>query len=415
MSRAKRTVREQHPIYQRGAYKLFEREDRRNLQIVWYDEQRKRERSVSAGTSDVATAKEALDTLYLKSEGHDVCPTCFRPYDGEASPLITRVIMDYLIKMEGREGEKSAQNRLTHVVNYVAETNPATRTPAIDERWIARFRAYMRKKDYAPGYAEGCVLQLAAAINSTRGQQAQFKAKSLKAVANSPIYRADIPTIASMFRFCIDPPGPNGREWSEKERAMVVARRLNLLRYLRAAVATWARPDAIMDLKAKGQWYKAAGVLNLNPPGREQTKKHRPMIPVARQFVPWLDEAMERRSYLPVTTIKHGWSAMQKKLGLPGERESGEKLIRRSIATIARKRIGEANWVQGEMMLGHVKARISDIYAIPDPANLGLALRVTEEIIDEIEALAPGAFSGISPHFHRTDQNESHLQLVVND
>jgi hypothetical protein len=43
--------------------------------------------------------------------------------------------------------------------------------------------------------------------------------------------------------------------------------------------------------------------------------------------------------------------------------------------------------VQGKMMLGHRKSSISDIYALPDPANLGLALAVTESIIDEIESL----------------------------
>jgi len=61
------------------------------------------------------------------------------------------------------------------------------------------------------------------------------------------------------------------------------------------------------------------------------------------------------------------------------------------MATLARKRIGEEKWRQGEMMLGHVRFSVSDIYALPDPANLGLALAATESIIDEIE-LAPGAF-----------------------
>jgi hypothetical protein len=35
---------------------------------------------------------------------------------------------------------------------------------------------------------------------------------------------------------------------------------------------------------------------------------------------------------------------------------------------------------------------VSDVYALPDPANLGRALAVTQGIIDEIEKLAPGAF-----------------------
>lgn len=39
---------------------------------------------------------------------------------------------------------------------------------------------------------------------------------------------------------------------------------------------------------------------------------------------------------------------------------------------------------------------VSDIYALPDPHNLGLALAATEAVIDEIEALAPGAFARVS-------------------
>lgn len=135
-------------------------------------------------------------------------------------------------------------------------------------------------------------------------------------------------------------------------------------------------------------------VLNLNPKGRRQTKKFRPIIPVPRQLAPLLDQLDGK--WLTVSSVRHGWDTMREALGLPGGREAGEKLIRRSMATLARQRIGEANWRQGEIMLGHVKASISDIYAVPDPANLGLALKATESIIDEIEQLAPGAFKRIT-------------------
>lgn len=83
-------------------------------------------------------------------------------------------------------------------------------------------------------------------------------------------------------------------------------------------------------------------------------------------------------------------SAPQQALRIGGE--AGPKLIRRSMATLVRKRIGEGSWPQGKMMLGHVKFDVSDIYAIPDPANLGIALEATETIIEEIEKLCPGAF-----------------------
>lgn len=388
MPRTKRSK----PLYQRGPFALYRRPDRPNLEIVWYDTAARRERSVSAGTGDVGEGSAALDKRYLESLGNHRCPTCGRLMEGEAAPLVTNACMDYLHMSEGKAGHKAARTRLAHVIGYVSVTNQTTTLPMVSEKWVEGFRAWMAKRGYSLGHIEGCVLQLAAAINSTRGHAAQFKANSIKEAAQTPTYRATIEQMAAMFRFCIDPPPPKGRNWTEKERAMVVTMRVNLLRYLRAAVATWARPDALFDLKAKGQWHAAAAVLDLNPPGRRQTKKFRPTIPIARQFAPWLDEALGRDNYLPVSTVRHGWAAMRKHLGLPGGREAGEKLIRRSMATICRKIIGEANWVQGKMMLGHVKIDTSDIYALPDPANLGAALAATESVIDEIEKLVPGAF-----------------------
>ncbi|OWQ98358.1 hypothetical protein [Sphingopyxis witflariensis] len=315
---------------------------------------------------------------------------------GEAAPLVTMAIKDYMLTSEHKAGFKSARTRLSHVVGYIAKENPKLTVPMINERWIDGFRAYMKSHGYALGHIEGCVLQFAAAINAVPGHQARFKSRSVKDAAQTPVYRANIETIAEMFRFCIDPPPPDGRQWTEKERHMVIGRRVNLLRYLRAAVATWARPDAISGLKARGQWHKDAGVLALNPPGRAQTKKHRPTVPVPSQFIPWLDEAMGRDNYLPVSSIRHSWEKMRKYLKLPANRQSGEKLIRRSVATIARPLIGERDWVQGEMMMGHKKATISDIYALPDPAHFGRALEVTEVIIDDIEKLCPGAYRKVT-------------------
>jgi len=83
---------------------------------------------------------------------------------------------------------------------------------------------------------------------------------------------------------------------------------------------------------------------------------------------------------------------MESALGLPGDGQSGMRLIRRSVATLARKRLGEEHWIQGRTMLGHVQPTTSDIYAVTDPAHLGHALAVTTALIEEIENLAPGAF-----------------------
>lgn len=383
------------PLYQRGDFKLYPREGR-HLEIVWYDAEARRERSASAGTSDVPQGRLALDRKYLAATGQRFCESCGRPFDGDAAPLLSVAIKDYLLLSEEKIGFNATRGRLAHVISYLAETNPAVTCAMVDQRWVDAFRKWLLAKPVKRGgttaqrtlgAVEGCVLQLAAAINATPGQRAQFAAEQPKAVAASPRYRADVPMLAAMFRYCLHPTGDKIR--SDKECDAYIGYRANLLRYLRAAVATWARPEEIFDMGA-AQWTPSARVLDLNPPGRRQTKKYRGRVPIAQQFAPYLDEMGAR--YMPISTIRAAWEGMREELGLPGEREAGWKLIRRSMATIARKRIGEANWRQGEMMLGHVKASISDIYAIPDPANLGLALAATESIIEEIDKLCPGAF-----------------------
>lgn len=82
---------------------------------------------------------------------------------------------------------------------------------------------------------------------------------------------------------------------------------------------------------------------------------------------------------------------MQDKLNLPGNRESGMKLPRRSMSSLVRDRIGEANYPQVTRFMGHSPANVTDIYALAKPEQLGIALAAIEGIIDEIEALAPGS------------------------
>lgn len=407
------------PLYQRGPFALYPREGR-NHEIIWYDETAKRERSASASTSNLERAKLALDRKYLEVQGTHFCPRCGQPTGGTEAVTLLSAISDYMLKNKGQAGyQRSTKPRLAKVIEYVAETDTEVALPAINEAWVSRFRQWLaerpmlrgdKSRKRSPGGVEGSVLQLAAVINSA-GSKAQFKARSVKDLARSPVYRADIDMLAAMFRFCLYPEAKPKQRWSPKVAETIVAGRINLLRYLRAAVATWARPDAIYDLKASQQWHSAPGVLDLNPPGRDRTKKRRPIIPIAHQFAPWLDEAMHRENYLPVVTIRHGWEAMRKHLGLPGNAEAGEKLIRRSMATLARKRMGEANWVQGKYMLGHLKADISDIYAIPDPANFGLAVAATEAIIADIESRVPGAFTAGLP---QQSASRSRLKVVEN-
>lgn len=147
--------------------------------------------------------------------------------------------------------------------------------------------------------------------------------------------------------------------------------------------------DASTDPR-RGKWHSAAKAFALNPVGRRQTRKYRSTVPIPECVAWWFDEA--KGPLVPQSLSKATWRRMESVLGLPGEGQSGMRLIRRSVATLARKQLGEEHWVQGRIMLGHVQPTTSDIYAATDPAHLGRALAVTTGLIEQIENLAPRAF-----------------------
>jgi hypothetical protein len=407
-------TRREKPLYQRGKFALHQR-GTRNHEIIWYDDVRKRERSASAGTRDIEAAKIELDRLYLSERR---CPTCHRPWEATEKRLAASIIADYLVAHAStRDTEGSISDRLDHVLRYIAQLpDPAVYPEHVDEAWIQRFRDWLASDPFfvvkgrhkigptqaeietftdagleprfrVPSTIEGCVLQLRAAFSWDKAA-VQFKPMQIKDLSRTPEYRASIETMAAMFRYCLDP-----QARSEKDRQRIVTARVNLLAYLRFAVISWARPDAIMDASTeprRKQWYSAARVFNLNPVGRKQTRKFRATIVVPEVCAWWLDSFVG--PVVPGGLSKATWRRMQLELGLPGDGQSGMKLIRRSISTIARKRLGEERWIQGKIMLGHVQPDMSDIYALTDGSHLGRVLAVTAGIVGEIEKIVPGAF-----------------------
>ena len=89
-----------------------------------------------------------------------------------------------------------------------------------------------------------------------------------------------------------------------------------LHRFLMISVATLARPDAAHDVSTaaeRGQWNSKFHILNLNPKGRRQTKKYRPVVPVARQVAPWLDAT--KGYFVAASSVRSAWDNMAAEIG----------------------------------------------------------------------------------------------------
>ncbi|WP_232479591.1 hypothetical protein [Sphingomonas sp. TX0522] len=401
-------------LYARGKYRLAYDRKRDGtlrspyLQIVWYDAATRRIRSRSTGTEDVGQAEVELDALYLKRErGQAICSACGQTLRAGVRYLLNDAIADYLVAREGRTSIGAIRPRLAHVTAFLTDTDrQETACEDVDEDWVQTFREWAAqqpivsptgiKRERSPGTIEASVRQLAAAINFAHGRKdtlfpAAFAARAPEEVSRTPGYRADIKTLARMFRYCLHP---------EDATALITEKRMRmdrdqLLRFLRISVATWARPDAAHDVstaRARDQWHSNARALNLNQKGRAQTTKHRPIVPIGPRMAAILDTNGDG-FYVSVGSIRKAFAAMQLALKLPADRESGMKLIRRSMAHLARQRLGERDWIEGQIMLGHRKLSTSDTYAPFDTGYLSRALEVTDSIIEEIEKLCPGAFS----------------------
>ena len=294
------------------------------------------------------------------------------------------------------------------VQQYLADSDQqAVACEDVDADWVDAFREWASEvpvksskgavlRDRAPGTIEASVRQLAAVINFAHGRKdtlypAAFTAKSPDEVSRTPVYRADIKMLAAMFDYCVRPERRDGD--TDKVYDARIRQRESLLRFLQISVATWCRPDAAHDVSTDpkySQWHASSQVLDLNPKGRPQTKKYRPILPIARQVAPLLNDV--EGYFVKVDSVRRAFEGMQEFLKLPGDGESGLKLIRRSMAHLARQRLGERDWIEGQIMLGHRKPTTSDVYAPFDAGYLGRALEVTEAIISEISAICPGAF-----------------------
>lgn len=401
--------RSKDEIYRRGDFVL--RWDKKRdgtlrspyLAIFWYNAERRRECSNSTGTSDVEAAKLTLDAHYLKvTKGEVVCPHCGQHMPEAADALfLADAIANYLVtELEGKPSAPAIRARLGHVISYLAALPGDVRCRDVNEDWIQGFRRWSarqpivtpsgKQKKRSLSTIENSVLQLAAVINHTfdfkrTGKQAQFRPIPTSEVNRTPTHRSGVEELAKMFAYATNP-----------DRKV---RRAPLHRFLIISVATLARPDAAHDVSTtpeRAQWHSHQRVLNLNPKGRYQTKKYRPILPIARQVAPLLDAT--KGFFVPVSSVRAAWRNMADEIGLPKEGESGMKLIRRSMAKLLRDRLPKADWTDVELFLGHSKFdSVSDIYAPFDPSYCARAKQEIETIIDEIEALVPGAFTGLAP------------------
>ncbi|KQR83488.1 hypothetical protein [Sphingomonas sp. Leaf343] len=422
------------PVYRRGKYWLdkLRREDgsprSSRWYVFWYDPDARREASVSTGEEDVDQAILALDRRYLSdaSEAPAYCYACGQPLASAEAYLLTDAIADYRLEHgDLKSSSDSIQARLKHVTDFldaeedrggsfgietscaVASGMPfitAFRTWSKDQpvTWKNKAGEITASRPRASATTEESVLQVAAALNHAADadpprseRRPIYKPLPRKQVSRPRRTRVEVDVLADMLAYAAEP---------DKKRASLHA-------FIVGSLCTLARPDSVVDIciaPEREQWYPGSPTLDLNPFGRAQTNKYRPLIPVVPVLSEWLTaefaayqrldkNARKGAGYLvnyygrSVLDVDRSWSTMLTGLKLPSGREWKAYLLRHSLATLLRNR-GVAKW-DLEGFMGHDVTGSTEVYAIGRFATVTTALN---DILGEIDARAPGALRRIS-------------------
>jgi hypothetical protein len=332
---------------------------------TWYDKSSRQTCRLSLGTSDFQQASLALVrwiTAELNSE-NDIDPE---------NVFVEGVLLTYWYEHAQKlPSATTAWNGLAYWQEYWHGKTVAQITP----REQKRFRNWLAAKGLEDGGIDRVLSDGRAALNRAVKWQELTTAPHIFALQTAEDKRSR---------------APMGRPIVPKEMALLfdAANSRHMLIYLLIATNTLARPAAVLDLRG-AQYDEAHDRVDLNPPGRRQNKKHRPVLAVTPTLRPWLQRAEDpRQRYVvyggaPIKSIKTAWELLIQEAGLDGRVTPYS--IRHGMAREMRKR--KVPKEQISIFLGHLPKEsdaTTSIYAPYDPEYCSEAIAAIEDVMADI-------------------------------
>lgn len=150
-------------------------------------------------------------------------------------------------------------------------------------------------------------------------------------------------------------------------------------------LGTAARPSAALELTRR-QCDLENGLIDLNPPGRLQTDKRRPVIPMCRVLRTWIEAADDGplAHYLgrPIEYPYQTWRRVRRAARLPEEFTPG--CLRHTVASMLRRQGVPPAQIAG--FLGHSLPdfRTTERYAKYDPRFMAETVEALDRFFDGI-------------------------------
>ena len=243
-----------------GDYWLTKRPNSPHWHRTWYDAKRGQTRRQSLGLENFEEAQQAL----IQWIAHYVLMRKAAPRDVKLADVCSRYWIDHAVK---RRSAPSIRRGLEIIVETldaditVGEFGPRTQQRLVDDL-VRRYPAgsgYPRK---VFGMAKAAVLW--AWRSELIEQHPPFIAGPAEGEPRQRILTVE--ELALLW---------DAAEWP------------HLQAYLMTLICTLCRPNTALEL-SRVPCDLQRGIIDLNPSGRERTKKRRPVIPMAEAFRPWV-------------------------------------------------------------------------------------------------------------------------------
>ncbi len=345
--------------FQLGPYWLSQRPNSPQWCRTWFDTDTRQTRRASLGTDDLEAAKEALAAWFTLNGRRD--------REEPRSVVLATVCARY----QDKQGQhvRSANIQRRNLTIILEALSPGL---TVGEFTLERQMEVVRKLR-GQSYADGTIKRAMGAV---------------KAAVNFAWKNGEL-----------DRPVPFGTlpEGQPRERVLSVEEIAalwdateppHLQTFLMLLLGTAARPEAILQL-TRFQCDLARGIIDLNPPGRSQTKKRRPVVPMPDFLVPWIERATGPLVHWhgkPIQKINKTWRTIRDAAGL--DADVVPYSIRHTVATELRSRGVPELEIAG--MLGHSMPnfRTTGRYAKYAPDYLGKAREALDDLMEEVGRVA---------------------------
>jgi len=269
--------------------------------VTWYDAELKQTRRRSLKTISSSEATSQVERL-LRDDVHG------DPADALRKKPMTTVaeVLDYYQKECGSHLRSSdaAQTAIDHLKSKMG----GRRHASLHKRDFLDFAKDFQAAGHALGYTSRVLSVGRAAFN--------------KAEEDGKITRAPrVPELRGQKEKGAEP--LRGREMTTAEIALLFDNNVeqHLLSFLIGEINSAARPEALLQT-GTAQIDFAGGLIDLNPEGRTQTKKHRPIQRIPATWQPWLEMTPTGPLVVyngqPVLSVKKAMQALAKRTKLTG-------------------------------------------------------------------------------------------------